>query len=275
MTADDGHRLHAVVHEGRGPYALLVHGALGSRSYWADNVGALAAVCRPVVVELWGHGRSPTPTDPDRYGPESYFAEFERLRERLAVAHWFTIGQSLGAGLTLNYGLAHPERVLAQVVTNSTSAFASPERWAENRAAARPGFLDSLRSQGMDAVRDSPVNPGRSRRISEPTRALLACEFDEHDPEGVARGMEVTGDRLPLGPRLAEVSRPTLLTVGVQEERFAPMVPRARRIPGIEVAELEASHAVNAHEPAKWNAVVVDFLRRHGGGGDRARPEVR
>ncbi len=255
--------LHAVVHEGTGPPALIVHGAMASRSYWADNVEALAAVCRPVVVELWGHGRSPSPTDPARYEWEAYSEEFERLRAELGAERWFTIGHSLGAGLVLRYGLTHPDRVIGQVVTNSSSAFSPPETWAGRRASGQPGFLDSIRSQGMDAVRDHWINPGRSRRISAETRALLAVEFDEHDPTGIATSMAITSNRIPLGDRLVDVDRPTLLTLGVDEERFLPLVDQARRIPGIEVVELDAAHAVNAHDPAGWNTAVVDFLRRH------------
>ena len=67
--------LHAVVHDGDGPFALILHGALGSRSYWDDNLEALKTVCRPVVLELWGHGRSPSPEDPKRYEPEAYVEE--------------------------------------------------------------------------------------------------------------------------------------------------------------------------------------------------------
>ena len=255
--------LHAMIHDGDGPPTLIVHGALASRSYWADNLQALAAVCRPIVVELWGHGRSPSPADPSRYEWEAYAEEFELLRQRLGVERWFTIGQSLGAGLLLNYGLAHPERVIAQVVTNSSSAFSPPELWGERRASGQAGFLDSIRNEGMDAVRDHWINPGRSRRISATTRARLAAEFDEHDPAGVATGMAITSNRVPLGDRLERVSRPTLLTLGVDEERFLALVPQARRIPDLEVVELPASHAVNAHDPAGWNAAVADFLVRH------------
>lgn len=255
--------LHAVVHDGDGPPALIVHGALASRSYWADNLQALARVCQPVVVELWGHGRSPSPRDPDRYEWEAYVEEFERLRGELGVDRWHTIGQSLGGGLILRYGLAHPDRILSQVVTNSSSGFSSPDTWAAKRASARPGFLDGIRNEGMESVRDHPINPGRSRRISAPTRALLAAEFDEHDPVGIATGMAITSNRVPLGDQLEAVSRPTLLTVGVDEERFLPLVAEARRIPGLEVVELAAAHAVNAQDPAGWNAAVVEFLSRH------------
>ncbi|MEM9562412.1 MAG: alpha/beta hydrolase [Actinomycetota bacterium] len=267
MTApaegDTTEHLHAVVHDGSGPHALIVHGALASRSYWADNLPALAEVCTPVVVELWGHGRSPSPTEPARYEWEGYAEEFERLRTTLGIGRWYTIGQSLGAGLLLNYGLAHPDRVIAQVVTNSSSAFTPPEHWAERRASGQHAFLDSIRTRGLDAIRDHWINPGRSRRIPDSTRALLAVEFEEHDVDGVATGMAITSDRVPLGDRLADITIPTMLTLGVDEERFLPLVDHARRIPGIEVVEVAAAHAVNAQNPDDWNAAVVDFLRRH------------
>lgn len=258
-------RLNVVVNDGTGPYALLVHGALASRSYWADNVPALAEVCRPVVVELWGHGRSPSPSDPARYEWEAYAAEFERIRVDLGAERWYTIGQSLGAGLLLNYGLANPERVIAQVVTNSSSAFSPPETWSRQRASGRPGLLDSIRRDGMVAVKDHPINPGRSRRIPEATRALLAAEFDEHDAEGIATGLAISSNRVPLGDRVEDVAIPTVLTLGVDEERFLPLVAQARRIPGIEVVEVAANHAVNAQNHEDWNRAVVDFLRRHPG----------
>ena len=55
---------------GTGPYLLLVHGFLSSRAQWRPNLEGLRRFCRPVVVELWGHGRSPTPDDPEAYRVE-------------------------------------------------------------------------------------------------------------------------------------------------------------------------------------------------------------
>ena len=60
-------RLSYTVHPGEGPYAILIPGTLGTRSNWAPNVAALAKVCRPVVTELWGHGRTPAPKDRGAY----------------------------------------------------------------------------------------------------------------------------------------------------------------------------------------------------------------
>ena len=111
------------VHPGKGPYALFVHGFLSSRAQWLPNLDRLSTVCRPVVVELFGHGRSTAPTEPEGYSPDKYLLAFEEIRANLGANHWFVIGQSLGAGLTLRYALQHPARVVAHVLTNSSTAF--------------------------------------------------------------------------------------------------------------------------------------------------------
>jgi pimeloyl-ACP methyl ester carboxylesterase len=257
-------QLHRIVHSGDGPYCLMVHGALASRSYWNENLDALRAICRPVIVELWGHGRSPSPLDEHLYTPEGYIEQFEAIRVELGADQWFTIGQSMGAALTLAYGLAHPARILAQVVTNSASSFSDPEVWVmRNTDLVRP-LAERVRVNGVGDLRDSWVNPSRSKRIAEATRSIMAAEFDEHTAEGVARSFEHTNRTTALGPdRLAAVSRPTLLTVGVDETRFLPLVERARAIPGLIVTEIEASHAVNAQNPAQWNEATVRFLTEH------------
>ncbi|MGH6956575.1 MAG: alpha/beta fold hydrolase, partial [Caulobacteraceae bacterium] len=113
--------MYVEVHEGRGPHLLLVHGICSSRAQWRPNLAALAAFSRPVVVELLGHGRSESPADPAAYSVEAYIERFEALRASLGAERWAICGQSFGAGLTLNYALEHPERISAQVFTNSAS----------------------------------------------------------------------------------------------------------------------------------------------------------
>ncbi|MFT7648563.1 MAG: pimeloyl-ACP methyl ester carboxylesterase [Candidatus Poriferisodalaceae bacterium] len=256
-------RLNAVIHDGVGPHALMVHGALCSRSYWTANLEALQEVCRPVVVELWGHGQSPSPADPDSYSPASYAAQFELIRTELDVDDWFTIGQSMGAALTLRYGLTHPDRVRAQIITNSSSAFADPKVWRERNRTTIAKIASEVEARGMEALRESWINPGRSDKVVQPTRDQLIAEFAEHTAAGVIGGLQHTNKACPLGERLAEVSRPTLLTNGIEETRFQARLPAARQIPEIEIVEIDASHAVNAQNPEQWNAAAIPFLQRH------------
>ncbi|MCP3992805.1 MAG: hypothetical protein GY724_27310, partial [Actinomycetia bacterium] len=52
------------------------------------------------------------------------------------------------------------------------------------------------------------------------------------------------------------------LTLGVDDERFSSLVPQAKLIPGLEIVELDAGHAVNAHDPIGWNQAVIEFITR-------------
>ncbi len=75
--------LHVDVHDGDGPPVVLVHGIMAGRGLWAANLDALRRVATPVVVELYGHGRSGVPDDDTAFTPAAYVAELERIRERL------------------------------------------------------------------------------------------------------------------------------------------------------------------------------------------------
>ena len=265
--AGRGPVLHAEVLPGNGPFLLLVHGILSSRAQWAPNLEALARVSRPVVVELWGHGRSPAPSEPAAYAPAAYVAQFEELRRRLEAERWFACGASLGAALTLRYALDHPERLLAQVLTNSSSALAEPG-WAERIGPEVEASARALEEGGRAAVVAHRLNPGRTRRLPDELRRALAADAASHDPAGVARSFRHTVPASALAGRLGENRVPALLVAGRRERAFAPARRRAEAaLAHLEVVEVDAGHAVNLDDPAAFDAAVTAFLARHVTGG--------
>ncbi|MDA0364443.1 MAG: alpha/beta hydrolase [Chloroflexi bacterium] len=254
--------LYYETHGSTGPHVLLVHGIYSARSHWYPNLEGLTAFMRPVIVELYGHAHSPTPDDPACYEPERYIEQFERIREAVGAERWFTIGQSLGAGLTLRYGLAHPERVIAQAFTNSGSAFASPEtqeRMAEGRAAQLARIEDGT----LPDPRDSPLNPSRNRRLTPEFRSALEADTALHSAVGIARTSMYTVPSVSLYGRGDENTVPTLMCVGVREERFAENRRYIEQhVAQLEVVELNGGHGVNMDVPADFNAAVRSFFER-------------
>lgn len=253
------------VREGKGPYVLMVHGFLSSRAQWLPNLDALSTVCRPVIVELFGHGRSPAPKDPADYAPERYVMAFEHIREKLNVDRWFVIGQSLGAGLTLRYVLAHPSRVLAHLLTNSSTAF-SNKNWVQE---VRPGtekLIAVVKRDGAAALERVAVHPKKARRLAPQFKDALCRDAKLHDPLGAAYTARYTSLADPIEAALMETNRvPTLLVCGTQEERFKPLRRVAEQIlPNLEVIEAEAGHAVNLEAPDAFNQAAVIFFQRHG-----------
>lgn len=253
--------LHVEVHAGRGPYLLLVHGILASRAQWMLNLEALAAVSRPVVVELLGHGRSAASQGDGGYRPEGYVAAFESIRTSLGVERWAICGQSLGAALTLRYALDHPQRVLAQVFTNSTSALADAA-WVGFVRPAMQALAARLDAQGRAALAELPMHPRRARRLPPSVRDALVADCELHDPRGVARTGLWTVPNSPVRSRIAENRVPTLLVCGERESRFAAHREFARaNMPDLEIVGADAGHAVNAEAADVFNAAVARFLR--------------
>ena len=82
------------VHPGRGPHLLLVHGFLTGPGQWQANLQALIEHCTPVTVSLWGHAGAPSPPELERYHPDAYVAEFERIRAAVGAAREHVLADS-------------------------------------------------------------------------------------------------------------------------------------------------------------------------------------
>ena len=256
--------LHCDVHEGDGPFLLLVHGILSSRAQWEPNLLALSRVTRPVVVELWGHGRSPAPADPGAYHPNAYVAAFETLRKRLGASRWLVCGQSLGATLTLRYALDHPERLLAQVFTNSTSALADAE-WVAGIRAGGAEQADAIERGGRAMLEKVPLHPLRARRLPPEVQEALVSDAKLLDPRGLADTIRYTVPESTLRERVTENRVPTLLVCGERDRRFEAQRRFAERhLPHLEVVAVDAGHAVNIEAADAFDAAVIDFLERTG-----------
>ena len=252
--------LHYEVHGSRAPYLLVVHGILSSRAQWMDNIPALSDFCRPVVVELLGHGRSPSPTDTTVYTPDGYVQQFELLRAELGADRWLICGASLGGALTLRYALDFPDRVIAQVFTNSMSALAAPG-WRDAVLPVMQAQADRIERDGRSAIENHPLNPARASRIPAPVRDALVTDSRLHDPIGVALTGLHTVPGSSVRERVASNQVPTLLVAGQREERFrAYRLYAEDHMPHLTVAGFDAGHAVNAEVPEDFNREVSRFL---------------
>jgi len=231
-------------------------------------------VSRPVVVELWGHGRSPTPEDASAYHPDAYVTAFETLREQLGAPRWLVCGQSLGATLTLRYALEHPERLLAQVFTNSTSALADAD-WVAGVRSGGAQQADAIERGGRGMLEKIPMHPLHARRLPPEVQEALVADAALLDPKGVAHTIRYTVPESPIRERVKENRVATLLVCGERDARFEAQRRFAERhLPHLEVVSIDAGHAVNIEAADAFDAAVTEFVARAGAGSENKQEEV-
>ena len=252
--------MHVEIHgDGRAPFLLLVHGICSSRAQWRPNLAALSEVATPVVIELLGHGRSQSPEGPAAHTVLAYIERFEALRTELGADRWAICGQSFGAGLTLNYALAHPDRILAQVFTNSASGL-GPQRPAPSEA-ERQARAAAFEARGRAALEAMAFFPKRTGRLAAAVEDELVRDAELISLPAMAQTITVTVPGLSVAGRLAEIAVPTLLVNGAREKSFQPLRDlAAATVPGLQVVDLPGGHPVNLDCADGFNAAVQRFL---------------
>ena len=256
-------QIYYEVHGHTGPYALFVHGFLSSRAQWRLNLPALTHIVRPVIVELWGHGRSPAPADPAAYFPAGYIEAFEGLRTALRAERWMLCGQSFGAALTLRYALTHPDRVGALAFTNSTAALAGDD-WFRARRVSAMKQAEEIERSGLAAIRMLPVHPSHAKQLPPEVQAEMVADAQLQSPPGIANTLRYTLTSASVRAQVQDLRVPTLLVCGRRETRLAPLRAFAEQtIPGIQVVEADAGHAVNVEAAGVFNDAVAAFYGRY------------
>lgn len=272
----NGNELEVEVHGGDGAPTMIVHhGApgLGSRAEPRTAFGPFADICRVVVFDARGSGRSGL-TPP--FTHEQWVADVEGLRAHLGAERTVMAGGSYGGFISLEYALRHPDRVLA-LVLRDTAAHRGFEE------AARRNALASSRVT-IDLARYDRIMSGRCHDDAD----LEACWREivplyDHDPDPgrVEARLSSTiyhaathnwafAENMPrydLRDRLAEIRCPTLITVG-RHDWITP-VPASEEIaaliPGAQLVVFEESgHSPQLEEPERFQRVVREFLAATG-----------
>jgi len=94
---------------GRGAPVILLHGGLANSNYWGNQVPALAAHYRVIVMDSRGHGRSTRDARP--FGYDLMASDVIGLMDVLKIRKAAIVGWSDGAILGLDIAIHHRERL--------------------------------------------------------------------------------------------------------------------------------------------------------------------
>ncbi|HLI51303.1 MAG TPA: alpha/beta hydrolase [Thermomicrobiaceae bacterium] len=243
---------------GSGHPLILVHGGLGDRRMWDDQVETLAERFRVIRYDQRGYSDSPMPA-----GSVSYHEDLYGLLHALHIPQANVVGVSFGARVVTDFTLTHPEMVSSLISVSSVVGGLSDEtksRIAEADRAAEDGDLDRAVELELriwiDGVGRLPeeVNPA----VREKVRAMNRALWEQPDTD-----VETIDIDPPARVRLAEIEAPVLVVVGELDipdvqataDLLLREIPDARRI-----TIPRAAHHPHMEQPALFNRVVLDFL---------------
>lgn len=252
------------------------HGAPGLSSHAepAKAFGGLSDRLKVVTFDARGSGES------DYVGPYTHaqwVADIDAIREHFGADKLIMGGGSYGGFLSLEYALAHPDRVEAVVLRDTAARDYGQE--AIKNAKARASEFPAITDDVLERVFTGTI---RSDDDYRETFAAIAPLYNvNHDPVATAERIARTkfnylsnnfafSQNLPaydLRHRLSEIEAPVLITVG-RYDWITPVSASeelAALLPNNELVVFENSgHSPQIEQHDEWFKTVQDFLKRHG-----------
>lgn len=248
-------RLHTETDGSGQPALVLAHGFGGSARNFGPQARAFRDRYRVVRYDARGHARSDAPDDPAAYTPDTFVEDFRRVAGNDPV---IAGGLSMGAATALRFALEHP------VVALVLAAF--PARTPTSYTTISRRFADAIDADGIDTAGARFVWGPESGLDAEAAR-FVRQGFLEHTPHGLAHTLRgVIAQQPSVGDmvaQLAGLTAPTLVIVGDRDRgSIPPCRELAEAIPNARLAVIpDAGHVVNLAQPARFNAVLDEFLR--------------
>lgn len=254
-----------VTDAGSGPALLLVHGFGGAKEDFADHIDALAERHRVVTFDHRGHGESDAPPELDAYSLDRMAADVLGVADALGIDGFRLLGHSMGGMVARRVVLAHPARIDALVLMDTSPGPVpgiDPELVEEAATVAVEEGKDVLKPL-LDAAATLET-PSYQRLLAERPGYQ---EFEDRKWStlsivmwaAMAREMARQPDQLAL---LANVQCPTLVIVGEEDKPFVDASRRmAATIRGAQLVVVpDAGHSPQFENPRVWLEALEGFL---------------
>jgi len=249
---------------GSGTPLVFSHEFGGDHRSWDPQVKFFARRFRVITYNARGYPPSEVPTDPNLYSQDRAVADLLGLLDHLSIERAHLAGLSMGGGVVLNFGVAHPDRARSLIVAGAGTGSQDPESFRKqcNDNALR------METDWASAAAAFPRNPNRLRFMKKDPKGWQehADGFAAHSPIGSAltmRGVQAARPSLfSLEDRLKTLTVPTLILVGDEDTGcIQPAVFLKRCIAEAGWAVFPRSgHLINLEEPALFNDLVSGFL---------------
>ncbi|MBB4002113.1 proline iminopeptidase-family hydrolase [Aurantimonas endophytica] len=238
---------------------------------------------RVVAFDQLGTGASDRPTDPALWTITRYVEEVETVRQALGLGKVHLVGQSWGGWLSIEYALTYPDALRTLTLENTAADIPHLVRELERlREALGAETVAMMQRHEAEGTLDHPeyqaaitvLNYRHVCRLSEwpaPVQRSLGdwnmgpYETIQGPNEFLYTGNLKDWNRIP---DMHRITVPVLITVGQHDELTPACAAKMKHaLPDAELKVFpNSSHMPFFEEPEAFYPVLVDFLKRRGGG---------
>ena len=255
MIQSDGCQLNAQVEGPERAPVLMLCNSLGTDLHmWDDQVKAITERSRLVRYDRRGHGKSGAPKGP--YTMEMLGRDALAVMDGVGVQKVNWCGLSMGGMVGMWLGANAPQRIDRLVLSNTSAHMADKQVWNDRIKTVRAGGLAAIVDGTMERWFTKGFRERAPQAIARMKEMMLKTPLEGYIGCGEAvRDMDHRGI-------IRKIAAPTLVIAGRHDP--ATTVEAGEflrdRIPGAQLAVLDAAHIANVEQPQAYTDTLLKFL---------------
>jgi pimeloyl-ACP methyl ester carboxylesterase len=249
---------------------VMIHGFTGHRDDFETVRERLGAGRRTLIPDLRGHGGASKTGSVADHSFEQLVVDLGDFLDALDVQQCHLLGHSMGGMVALRYVLAAPDRVSSLIMMNSSPDVPtgmSAELLARAGEIAMAEGMPALQQRVERRATEHPSGNPSDRHLERWADRYWAHQrkrYAEMDPAaymGLGQAMSL---QKSVGDRLAEVSCPTLVMVGADDEAFLEAADQltAGFSDVVRVTIPNAGHHPHQENPEAWWQAMDEHFER-------------
>jgi len=241
------------------PFLVLMHGFMGSGEVFEPLISDLSTFSNPVTIDLCGHGKTVTPTNPSRFETAEQVKDLKSILDRLQFSDLFLYGYSMGGRLALQYTVNYPGNLKGLILESthcgiSDSAERKKRRETDQKRAEEirinfPDFLDEWMKMPLFRSSDNEMYESVMQKQNPELMAASLLGFG-------------AGEMPSICDKLEQITTKSLLIAGSEDQKYVEKMSEMAHL--MDHAKLEivqsAGHRVHSDKPGKFVKIINQFI---------------
>lgn len=247
---------------------LLFHGFSGSLEDWCDISTSLDSRFNYTGVDLIGHGKSDSPTDVEKYKPDSLVSQIHDILDHLLINKAIILGYSMGGRAALFYAATQPKKIKG-LILESTIAGIENQKDRNERIKSDEKLAQYIEKHSIENFVELWMDKeifNTQRRFPNHKLESIKRKKISNSKVGLVNSLRGFGTGVTpyLGDKLSALDFPVLLISGELDSKFTQINSEmVTQFPKTELKIIHnAGHNTHLEEPEKFIKTINNFLHK-------------